>query len=247
MKTRSQHRARSVTHLNPASRIIMMFRYIAVLALVGSASATDVSAHARLSEIGKGLVSALSRIEPADDFSNAGRSLLELDASFCGYMTTHFSCGHVPSASCASTTGCALDSGNCGVDTAPYDSADLTALLADDNWVEMLATDASCKKLGATQCSADITCDFDGSCVRSSPYFIFWVYDKCPTMATVIVEFLVAEGITQAHMQEEADAAGFTISPELQAEMDAQGMASSAKTLSSAFVTTVAAAALAFA
>jgi len=53
--------ARSVTHLNPASRIIMMFRYIAVLALVGSASATDVSAHARLSEIGKGLSSALSR------------------------------------------------------------------------------------------------------------------------------------------------------------------------------------------
>ena len=40
---------------------------------------------------------------------------------------------------------------------------------------------------------------------------------------------------------------GFTISPEMQAEMDAQGMASSAKTLSSAFVTTVAAAALAFA
>lgn len=79
------HRARSVTHLNPASRIIMMFRYIAVLALVGSASATDVSAHARLSEIGNGLTSALSRIEPVDDFSNAGRSLLQLapDKSCC--------------------------------------------------------------------------------------------------------------------------------------------------------------------
>ena len=64
---------------------------------------------------------------------------------------------------------------------------------------------------------------------------------------TVIVKMLVADGITQAQVQEEADAAGFTISPEMQAEMDAQGMASSAKTLSSAFVTMVAAAALAFA
>jgi hypothetical protein len=36
---RSQHRARSATHINPASRSIIMFRSIAVLALVGSASA----------------------------------------------------------------------------------------------------------------------------------------------------------------------------------------------------------------
>ena len=64
---------------------------------------------------------------------------------------------------------------------------------------------------------------------------------------TLIVEKLDAEGVTQAQVQEEADASGITISPELQAEMDAQGMASSAKTLSSAFVTMVAAAALAFA
>jgi hypothetical protein len=243
---RSQHRARSATHMDPTRRNSIMLRTVALIALVCSASATDVSAHARMSEIGKGLMSALSRIEPADDFSR--RSLLQLDASFCGFMTTSLTCAFIAdSASCASTTGCALNSGECTIDITQYDTAEVVLLAADTNFVAMTAKMTSCDAKSATQCSADITCDFDGSCVRSSPYFIFWVYDKCPTMATVIVEFLVAEGITQAHMQEEADAAGFTISPELQAEMDAQGMASSAKTLSSAFVTTVAAAALAFA
>jgi hypothetical protein len=51
-------------------------------------------------------------------------------------------------------------------------------------------------------------------------------------MSTLVVKKLIAEGITQAQVQEEADAAGVTISPEFQAEMDAQGVASSAKTLS---------------
>ena len=241
---RSQHRARSATHMDPTRRNSIMLHTVALIALVCSASATDVSAHARMSEIGKGLMSALSRIEPADDFSNAGRSLLQL-TPFCGVMTMSVSCGQVTSASCASTTGCALDdSGECGVDFTQVDMPE--EALNDSNFVEMTAMTTSCKAKNETQCSADITCDFDGSC-GTGPYLIFWLLDKCPTMATVIVEFLVAEGITQAHMQEEADAAGFTISPELQAEMDAQGMASSAKTLSSAFVTTVAAAALAFA
>jgi hypothetical protein len=231
--------ARSVTHLNPASRIIMMFRYIAVLALVGSASATDVSAHARLSEIGKGLVSALSRIEPADDFSNAGRSLLELDASFCGVMTTQLSCGIVPSASCASTTGCALESGSCGVDQTQFDSAEFESLFADPNFVALGEMASSCFAKSANQCSADITCNNDdGSCDSEGVYTLFWTYDKCPTtaMTTAIVDWMVADGVTQAQVQEEADATGFTISPELQTEMDARGVSSSANAAAPAMV-----------
>ena len=71
--------------MDPTRRNSIMLRTVALIALVCSASATDVSAHARMSEIGKGLMSALSRIEPADDFSNAGRSLLQLapDKSCC--------------------------------------------------------------------------------------------------------------------------------------------------------------------
>ena len=224
-----------------------MFRYIAILALVGSASATDVSAHARLSEMGKGLSSAMTRIKPADDIRNSGRSLLQLDTSFCGYMETQLSCGIVPSASCASTTGCAPESGECTVDGT---QADYSSLLADADFLALGEMSILCDAKSANQCSADITCDFDGgSCTLHEAHLIFWLYDKCPTttMGTAIVELLLAEGITQAQVQEEADAAGYTITPEMQAEMDAQGMASSAKTLSSAFVTMVAAAALAFA
>jgi hypothetical protein len=224
-----------------------MFRYIAILALVGSASATDVSAHARLSEMGKGLSSAMTRIKPADDIRNSGRSLLQLDTSFCGYMETQLSCGIVPSASCASTTGCAPESGECTVDGTQYDFA---SLLADADFLALGVMSILCDAKSANQCSADITCEFDGGfCTLNGAHFVFWLYDKCPTttMGTAIVELLLADGITQAQAQEEADAAGYTITPEMQAEMDAQGMASSAKTLSSAFVTMVAAAALAFA
>ena len=176
-----------------------------------------------------------------------GRSLLQLDASFCGVMTTQLSCGIVPSASCASTTGCALDSGECVVDMTQYDIAEIALLLTDTNFVAMTAMMTSCDTKSATQCSADITCDFDGSCSVNGAYLMIWLSNACPTAMTLIVEKLDAEGVTQAQVQEEADASGLTISPELQAEMDAQGMASSAKTLSSAFVTMVAAAALAFA
>ena len=66
-------------------------------------------------------------------------------------------------------------------------------------------------------------------------------------MATLISEELASEGVTQAEVQAEANAAGIAISPEFQAEMDAQGMASSATTLSSAFVAALGAAALALA
>jgi len=55
--------------------------FVALIALVGSASATDVSAHARLSELGEGLFSAITRIKPADDFSNAMVVLSTLVAS----------------------------------------------------------------------------------------------------------------------------------------------------------------------
>ena len=223
---RSQHRARSATHMDPTRRNSIMLRTVALIALVCSASATDVSAHARMSEIGKGLMSALSRIEPADDVSNAGRSLLQLDASFCGVMTTQLSCGIVPSASCASTTGCALDSGACELDSTQYDMAEVGLLLADANFVAMTAMTTSCEAKSATQCSADIKCDFEGSC-GTGPYVIFWLLDKCPTMATVIAKMFAAEGITQAQVQAEANAAGFTISPEFQAELDAQGVATS--------------------
>jgi hypothetical protein len=205
-----------------------MLRTVALIALVCSASATDVSAHARMSEIGKGLMSALSRIEPADDFSNAGRSLLQLDASFCGVMTTSLTCAFIAdSASCASTTGCALNSGECTIDMTQYDTAEVVLLAADTNFVAMTAKMTSCDAKSATQCSADITCDFDGSCSVNGAYLMIWLSNACPTAMTLIVEKLDAEGVTQAQVQEEADASGITISPELQAEMDKQGMASS--------------------
>ena len=277
-----------------------------------------------MSEIGKGLMSALSRIEPADDFSNAGRSLLQL-TPFCGVMTMSVSCGQVTSASCASTTGCALDdSGECGVDFTQVDMPE--EALNDSNFVEMTAMTTSCKAKNETQCSADITCEFDdfdgssdfgsgypgtegceatcegnhivetqckgmascewheGKCwsavgsnpcadaptasphdeesdapmasphdeesdapmasphdeesdapmCSTGPYLIFWLLDKCPTMATVIAKMLAAEGITQAQVQIIADAAGFTISTEFLAELDAQGVAAASTYLSTA-------------
>ena len=190
-----------------------------------------VQLYARMSEIGKGLMSALSRIEPADDFSNAGRSLLQLDASFCGVMTTSLTCAFIDdSASCASTTGCALDSGECGLDMTQYDIAEIALLLTDTNFVAMTAMMTSCDAKSATQCSADITCDFDGSCSIDGAYLLIWLSNACPTSMTLIVEKLVAEGITQAQVQEEADAAGITISSEFQAEMDAQGVWSAYQT-----------------
>jgi len=53
---------------------------------------------------------------------------------------------------------------------------------------------------------------------------------------TLIVEKLDAEGVTQAQVQEEADAAGITISPEFQAEMDKQGISSGTNTAAPAMV-----------
>ena len=88
----------------------------------------------------------------------------------------------------------------------------------------MTAMMTSCDAKSATQCSADITCDFDGSCSIDGAYLLIWLSNACPTSMTLIVEKLVAEGITQAQVQEEADAAGITISSEFQAEMDAQGV-----------------------
>ena len=158
-----------------------------------------------------------------------GRSLLQLDASFCGFMTTAVSCGQATSASCASTTGCALDSGACELDSTQYDMAEVGLLLADANFVAMTAMTTSCEAKSATQCSADIKCDFEGSC-GTGPYVIFWLIDKCPTMATVIAKMFAAEGITQAQVQFIALAAGFTISTEFQAEMDAQGVWSAFQT-----------------
>ena len=201
-----------------------MLRTIALLLLLVGTSATDGSAHARLSEIGKGLSSALSRIEPADDISNSGRSPLQLDGSFCDYMETQLSCLAVSSANCASTTGCTFESGEC---LAYYEFG---SLLEDPNLLEINQMGISCGAKSANQCSADNTCDFDGGCYLDGAYFVFWTLDKCPTttMETAIVKYLVAEGITQAQMQEEANSHGYTITPEMQAEMDAQGMASSA-------------------
>jgi hypothetical protein len=107
--------------------------------------------------------------------------------------------------------------------------AEAALLLADSNFVAMTAMTTSCMAKNATQCSADITCDFDGSC-GTGPYLIFWLLDKCPTMATVIAKMFAAEGITQAQVQFIALAAGFTISTEFQAEMDAQGVWSAFQT-----------------
>ncbi len=222
-----------------------MLRSIALLLLVVGTSATDGSAHARLSELGKGLSSALSRIKPADDISNSGRSLLQLDGSFCGVMTVAVSCQYADS--CLSTTGCALDGGSCGIDFTQYDSADVVALLANADFAYLGAKGESCGALTATQCAADVTCDFDGACNINEVWLLVWLANKCPTMATLISEELASEGVTQAEVQAEANAAGIAISPEFQAEMDAQGMASSATTLSSAFVAALGAAALALA
>ncbi len=211
-----------------------------LLGLLGSVQATVVKTQA--SQVMKGLASKTALgiqdhfkssqatsghsrhlLTVSNDFSKqAGRSLLQL-APVCGVMTMSVSCGQVTSASCASTTGCALDdSGECGVDFTQVDMPE--EALNDSNFVEMTAMTTSCMAKNATQCSADITCDFDGSC-GTGPYLIFWLLDKCPTMATVIAKMLAAEGITQAQVQAEANAAGFTISPEFQAELDAQGVA----------------------
>ena len=222
-----------------------MLRTIALLLLVVGTSATDGSAHARLSEIRKGLSSALSRIEPADDISNSGRSLLQLDGSFCGVMTVAVSCQYADS--CLSTTGCALDGGSCVIDFTQYDSADVVALSASTDFVYFNAKGDSCGALNATQCAADVTCDFDGACNIDAIWLLVWLANTCPTMATLISEQLASNGVTQAEVQAEADAAGIAISPEFQAEMDAQGVASSATTLSSAFVAALGAAAFALA
>ena len=94
---------------------------------------------------------------------------------------------------------------------------------------------SSCFAKSANQCSADITCNNDdGSCDSEGVYTLFWTYDKCPT--TAIVDWMVADGVTQAQVQEEADATGFTISPELQTEMDARGVSSSANAAAPAMV-----------
>ena len=98
---------------------------------------------------------------------------------------------------------------------------------------------SSCFAKSANQCSADITCNNDdGSCDSEGVYTLFWTYDKCPTtaMTTAIVDWMVADGVTQAQVQEEADASGLTISPELQAEMDKQGISSGANTAAPAMV-----------
>ena len=58
---------------------------------------------------------------------------------------------------------------------------------------------------------------------------------------------VVLDSGADEEVQAEANAAGIAISPEFQAEMGAQGMASSATTLSSAFVAALGAAALALA
>ena len=131
------------------------------------------------------------------------------------------------SANCASTTGCTSESGECFADGTQYDYG---SLLADPDFIEFTQISILCDAKSANQCSADITCDFDGGCYLHPAYFLLWTFDKCPTttMGTAIVKLLVAEGITQAQMQEEANSHGYTITPEMQAEMDAQGMASSA-------------------
>ena len=151
-------------------------------------------------------------------------------------MTTSLTCAFIDdSASCASTTGCALDSGSgeCRLDITQYDNAEVVSLTADANWAKL----TSCDEKSATQCSSDITCDFDGgSCGLDGAYILLWLSNTCPTAMTLIVEKLDAEGVTQAQVQEEADAAGITISPEFQAEMDKQGISSGTNTAAPAMV-----------
>jgi len=104
------------------------------------------------------------------------------------------------------TTGFAFEDGYCRIDFAQYDTADIIALLADDDFFAFGAKQESCGALTATQCAADVSCDFDGSCDMDDVWVLIWLVNKCPTMASVISEELAFEGVTQAEVQAEADA-----------------------------------------
>lgn len=225
-----------------------MLRIVLLLALVASASAADISAHTEMSKIGKSLSEALSRVKTTtDDASKARRSLLALDASFCGAMTTSVKCAMTDAASCARTTGCALKSGECEWDATQYDAAELAALLVDVDFAYLAAKSESCGALAATQCAADVTCQFEGNCRMNYVWLLVWLANKCPTMATLISRRLVAEGITQAQVHAEANAAGISVSPEFQAAMNAEGVTSDAMALPSALFAMLGAAAFALA
>jgi len=225
-----------------------MIRIVLLLALVASASAADISAHTEMSKIGKSLSEALSRVKTTtDDASKARRSLLALDASFCGAMTTSFQCSSTDAASCAQTTGCVLTSGECELDMTQYDAAQLAALLVDVDFAYFMAKGESCRALAATQCATDVTCQFEGECQTDSIWMVVWLANKCPTMATLISKQLVAQGITQAQVHAEANASGISVSPEFQAAMNAEGVTSDAMALSSALFATLGAAAFALA
>lgn len=224
----------------------MRFRTVVLLSLLASVTATDASAHACLSEIGKGLSSAMSEIE-AVHFRNAGRSLLALDGSFCGFFTTSLSCAIADVVDCESHNGCSLSEGECKLDAGEYDPADLQALSGNSDYIYLFSKQQACLSLTASQCLSDASCAFEGNCGLANVYFAIWVANKCPTAASIVSEYLIDEGITQQDVQDEADSAGIEISPEFKAEMNEQGVASSAALLSAKFITMFSAVALAFA
>jgi len=225
----------------------IMLRVVVFLVLGASASAADISAHAEMSKIGKSLSEALSRVKTTGDASNAGRSLLELDGSFCGFMTTATSCALANSASCSSLTGCVLSSGTCSLDPTGYTTLQLVTIAADTDYAFLAGKATSCAALTATQCASDATCEFEGQCDTSDVWTLVWLANKCPSMASLISRQLAAEGITQADVHAEANAAGISVSPEFQAAMNAEGVASNAMRLSSALFATLGAAAFALA
>ena len=221
----------------------VMLRFVALLAIAVSASSADITAHTEMSKVGKSISEALSRVKTADYASKAGRSLLALDASFCGAMTTAVSCGFANAATCSSTTGCVLESGECGWDVTQYNAAEIIALNDDPLFIEMGEKGDSCEALTATQCAADVTCEFEGQCGTNAVWLTVWMANNCPTMATLLAKKLAADGTTQAEVQAEANAAGISVTPEFEAAMNAEGVASKAMALSSALVATIGAAA----
>ena len=168
------HIASTQNNYNTRSERIML-RIVVLLAFVASASAADISAHTELSKIGKSLSEALSRVKTTDNASKAGRSLLALDASFCGVMTTSVNCALMGTAQCSSTNGCVLRSGECVWDTTQYDAAEIFALTEDSDFIEMSQKIESCGALAATQCAADVTCEFEGECGSNPVWLAVWL------------------------------------------------------------------------
>lgn len=122
-----------------------------------------------------------------------------------------------------------------------YTTADYLSYLEDPKTTLYTAKSEACAAKSATECASDATCDFQGQCGVDGVYLMIWLGNECPTMANVLAKLFKEEGVTQAEIHEEANAAGITVSPSFQAALDAEGVSSDAARISWAMSTVAAA------